>query len=84
MMTPEIFPIFSVDLFIGTGLTSDFKLLKDSGEPVLNPIFKNLKPIIEDELIWPIRHLVKLHGRTSFYKRQIIACLERYIAQWKG
>ena len=32
----------------------------------------------------PLRHLVRKYDKTSLSRRQILACLDRYIAHWKG
>ena len=73
------------DVFFSSGLASGFKLSDNSGDPIENPGLEQLRPyIIHMALGYPIRNLVRRYGRTSFSRRQILACLDRYIAYWKG
>ena len=73
------------DAFFSSGLASGFRLSDDAGTPIENPGLEKLRPfIIHMELSWPIQHLIRRHGRTSFSRRQVLACLDRYITHWKG
>ena len=73
------------DVFFSSGLASGFKISDNSGNPVENPSLERLRPfIIVRVLDLPIRQLVLSYDRTSFSRRQILACLDRYIAHWTG
>lgn len=73
------------DAFFSSGLASRIKLSDDDGNPIESPSLETLRPIIiHMQLEWPIRHLLQRHTRMSFSRRQILACLDWYIAHWKG
>ena len=73
------------DAFFSSGLASGFKLSNDAGTPIKNPGLEQVRPIIiYMYLDRPIRHLVRKYDRTSFSRHQILACLDRHIADWKG
>ena len=85
----EIFPIIlankCAEAFHLSGLSSGFKLSNNDGNAIDNPSLEQLQPfIIHMALDHPIRHLVQNYRRTSFSKRQVLACLDRYIALWSG
>ena len=85
----EIFPLTiankCADAFFLAGLASGFKLSNDDGTSIENPSLEQLRPfIVHMELGHPIRHLVQNHQRTSFTKRQVLACLDQYIEHWNG
>ena len=85
----EVFPkaIASkcAEVFYLSGLASGFKLSNNDGAPIENPSLEKLRPfIVHMALDYPIRHLVQKSGRTSFTKRQVLACLDRYISYWSG
>ena len=73
------------EAFYSSGLASGIKLSDNAGTPIKNPSLEAVRPfIIHMHLDRPIYHLVRKYGRTSFSRRQILACLDRYIAHWKG
>ena len=73
------------DAFFSSGLASGIRLSNNAGTPIENPGLEEVRPfIIHMHIDRPIRHLVRKYGRTSFSSRQILACLDRYIAHWKG
>ena len=73
------------DVFFSAGLASRFKLSNNDGTPIENPSLERLRPfIVHMELDRPIRHLVRNFRRTSFSKRQVLSCLDRYIEHWNG
>ena len=73
------------DAFYSSGLASNFRLSDNAGTPIENPSLEQVRPIIiHMHLDRPIRHLVRSYGRTSFSRRQVLACLNRYITHWKG
>lgn len=82
---PEAIADRCAEQFHSSGLASGIRLSDNSGARILNPDFERLRPsIVEMELRWPLHHLVRLHGRTSFSKRQILTCLDKYIEHWQG
>lgn len=73
------------DAFFSSGLASGIRLSNNAGTPIENPGLQKVRPlIIHMHLNRPIRHLVRKYGRTSFSSRQILACLDQYIADWRG
>ena len=73
------------DAFFSSGLASGIRLSNNAGTPIENPGLEKVRPfIIHMHLNQPIRHLVRKYGRTSFSSRQILACLDQYIADWRG
>ena len=82
---PQAIANACADAFFSSGLARRIKLSDDAGTPIENPSLDTLRPIINHmQLDWPIRHLVQRYNRMSFSRRQILACLDRYIAHWKG
>ena len=73
------------DAFFSAGLASGFRLSDNARTRIKNPSLEQLRPIIiHMHLERPIRHLVRKHGRTSFSRAQVLACLGQYIADWNG
>lgn len=73
------------DVFYSSGLASGFRLSDNDGKRIENPSLEQLRPfIIHMELNRPIRQLIQDHGRVSFSRRQLLACLDRFITHWKG
>ena len=73
------------DTFFSSGLASGIKLSDNAGTRIENPGLERVRPfIIHMHLDRPIRHLVRKYEKTSLSRRQVLACLDRYIAHWKG
>ena len=66
-------------------LASGIKLSNNDGTPIESPNLERLRPfIVHMALDHPIRHLVQNYRRTSFSKRQVLTCLDKYIEHWSG
>lgn len=73
------------DAFFSSGLAAVIKLSTEAGTPIDNPGLEKVRPfIIHMYLDRPIRYLLRHFERTSFSNRQILACLDRCIADWRG
>ena len=82
---PHAIAVKCADAFYSSGLASGIRLSDNAGTRIENPTLEAVRPfIIHMHLDRPIHHLVRKYGRTSFSRRQILACLDRYISHWQG
>ena len=73
------------DAFFSSGLASGIRLSDNAGTRIVNPSLEQVRPfIIHMHLDRPLRHLVREYDTTSLSRRQVLACLDRYIAHWSG
>jgi hypothetical protein len=70
--------------FYAQGIRKNYHMSTGDGKPVPNPTFEHARPVIMQEIVFPITHTIKMNNSYDVTAAQVEATLVEYIRAWLG